>query len=345
VDFETPELEPEEQTVRHLHINDLFKRIGKPLSFGWDSSQMLWGEAGWDLLLEMNAEKDNKSPRENNSEILFDVQIAIRIVVRSLRETLDRNSQRLIEAGNLEDFAFGKHFPWLSGPSRHYIVNDFPREEVSVFDYDKPLAGQSSGPIDIIAGTILAPPGLIIIPKGVEFNINEFDRNDLGTPLVVVKITSISFHEGSLWTWIDGKILVLGLAATLIVGAVPPAVDAAKHYWTIHEWNQSVQKAEETEPAYKYRGFRFSNEELERLGEKAFNYNEHGISADERRHRIDLTQLALKMILKVEICMDGQAGNDTNQALKELGRRHNTLGTIDNPFLRAELLKGLTAPK
>jgi len=51
------------------------------------------------------------------------------------------------------------------------------------------------------------------------------------------------------------------------------------------------------------------------------------------------------MILKVEIAMDGQVGPDTIAGLKEVGRRHGVPGNIENPFLRAELLKGVTAPR
>src|SRR6266478_914941 len=343
------EPEPAIDVFQRYGLSSLFQKPEKAKSWGWDTSRYLWGEAHWDLLLEIEPTKIREAPQDFNRGVVLEVEMAILAVLQAIRGTMERNSQRFIEVAGLNEGEHGKFFPWLSWPFRQYFAEDFPgiNTQMPTFENNAPLAGQRSGEVDIIAGTLLAHPGILIAPSRVEIDLTTFQPGRLNSyvPIVVVKITSISFEEGSLWSWIQGNVLALGLAATLLSGGIPPTVDLIRHMGNVSEWNQSVVKAEDHEPAYLYRNFRYSSQELERVGERAFNFRERGISADERRHRIDLTQLALKMILKIELRIDGQVGPETIAALKELGRLHGLPGNIENPFVRAELLKGLTLPK
>jgi hypothetical protein len=99
-----------------------------------------------------------------------------------------------------------------------------------------------------------------------------------------------------------------------------------------------VSVLQKDQPMVKYRNFKFSHQELDEGGGRSFNYEEHGISDDEKRHRIALVQLALNIDLRINLCIDGQIGTETSRALHEFAKKHNHPSNVTNPFLQANLL-------
>ena len=94
-----------------------------------------------------------------------------------------------------------------------------------------------------------------------------------------------------------------------------------------------LKRTAESSPAGKYAGYRYSRDEVEEMQDRMFNYEEKGISRLERSHRIANVQLALKIGLKTEIVIDGDAGTQTLENLKRFAQLHNCPANISNPFL------------
>jgi hypothetical protein len=118
---------------------------------------------------------------------------------------------------------------------------------------------------------------------GTNDNFVEFE-------FAVVSVDVLSFEAGSLYTWMKGHVEVLTLGATLLAGgaaiAAGPVDDFYKHAVHVHEFHQKVESALQNQPMVTYRGFTFDESQLNWYAGNSFNYEQKGISDDEKRHRI-----------------------------------------------------------
>jgi hypothetical protein len=316
-------------------VSDLTKLVRNRLS---------WSYFGFDLLVAMNQADNKKTSPEVRIEILKEVNRTIAALNFILASTMVNSARNTEERADLDAETDGRLFPWLAGKNRSVIFHvtgdiEFP---LPGFDVEKPLAGQSSE-INAYVSIVKIVP--VVFAKGVDTSDFNLTDPNFGMPIGLIGIDSVSFDEGSLYSWIKGRVEVLTLATALLAIGVPPGVDVAKEQWKIHEFHTTIQSALKDQPAVKYRAFQFADDELKRDGERAFNYAEPGISADERQHRIALTQLALKVALGTQVVIDGILGPETCMHEKRFGALHNLPPNIKNPFFRAELLKALQARK
>jgi hypothetical protein len=304
-----------------------------PADIRFDTSKLSWVKLRFELMLKLNTTERGLDSPEGRRHVMGDTFLAIPRVTEAFGPVMLENGKKL---GRLMDLGREQHtslFPWLPGAGRSLVSQEISKWSNGPQDFDirSPLPGQRKRNIN-------APVGLVkIVPSRTLLSSDP----SVGIPIAVIEITAISFQEGSLWSWIQGNVLVLTLGATILVPMVPPAQDAVRAEWAIHQRRVAVEMAMRNQPAVEFGNFRFSEEALRRRGERAFNYQEARISSEERRYRIALTQLALKMIVHTEITIDGEVGPETIEALKEVGRRNHTSGVISNPFLREKLEESL----
>jgi hypothetical protein len=304
---------------------------------GLSRLRLEWVDLTLDLLVKVN--RPDSSPAEPSGKlgILTDVAFSISAITNAIGSTMVENAKKLERMIGLAPRDHADLFPWLPGPGR-IVMFHAPlalKSPLPGFDLEKPLAGQHSSEMKNLVSIVK------IVPIGVPESAGDGLR--LGIPIAVIVIESISFEEGSLYGWIRGHVQVLALAATLI--SSPAVYNIAQAEWNIYETHVAIGSALKDQPAVKYRAFRFSEDELKSHGERAFNYEESGISPDARRDRMALTQLALKMALGTQIVIDGNVGPETLAHMKRLGELRNLPGNIKNPFFRAELLKALQPHK
>lgn len=72
-----------------------------------------------------------------------------------------------------------------------------------------------------------------------------------------------------------------------------------------------VESAINNSQFVKYRNLMLSEDELRHTAGMAFDYDERGISKEERRRRIALVQLALRIDLATNLVIDGELGQET----------------------------------
>jgi hypothetical protein len=216
---------------------------------------------------------------------------------------------------------------------------------VGRFNTLEPLAGQSVIEIDtnICDVKIVSKTREDLIALGV-------DEQAIGTLIPDILIMNVildevHFQEGSLYAWIKLHIKVLTLAASLLGPTVtianPAIIKAAEHEVAVISLHHRVESAINKSQFVKYRNLMFSEDELRRTAGMAFNYDERGISKDERRRRIALVQLALRIDLDTNLVIDGELGQETTLHLNEFGKRHNCPPSVRNPFFAAALRDAL----
>ena len=304
-----------------------------PADIRFNTSRLSWVTLRFELMLKLNANERGLDSPEGRRDVMGDTFLAIPRVTEAFGPTMVENGTRL---GRLIDLGRKQHtslFPWLPGAGRSLVSQEMSEWGNGPQDFDirRPLPGQRKRNINATVGLIKIVPSRTLLSS---------DRS-VGIPIAVIEITAISFEEGSVWSWIKGNVLVLTLGAAIFAPMVPPAQDAVRAEWAVHQRRVAVEMAMRNQPAVEFGNFRFSEEALRRRGERAFNYQEARISPEERRYRVALTQLALKMVLHTEITIDGEVGPETIEALKEVGRRNHTSGVISNPFLREKLAESL----
>jgi hypothetical protein len=167
--------------------------------------------------------------------------------------------------------------------------------------------------------------------------------------LFTLTVDSLSFEEGSLFAWIRGHMQGLVLATSMVAAISPIVAVPLEHEVTYivqeYQFHQHVERALDGQPMVKYRGFRYDESQLGYYAGNAFNYEEPGISDDERRYRIALVQLALKVELGTDLVIDGEFGSDTHRHLVEFGKKHHHPPSVMNPFTQADLLRALRPPQ
>lgn len=319
----------------------------------WFRSDQKWINLDFDLLLKIDGVEE-QTP-EGRFEALQEVEAQVRragsAFVRRMTES-GKSLGNILEQGQENQDLF----KWLPLADRQIVMKDmlsygFLAEQ---FDLAMPLVGQSADDIDKViceVHTELSESTAEPIMFGV------YAREKTSTPqdpsqnvqLMVVRITSVVFQEGSIYPWIHGHIQVLTLAASLFTGVATlgtaPASDLINREIQGYRLRNQISHALKDQPMAKYRNFDISYDELERKASDAFNYEEPGLSDDERRSRIATMQVALKIDLRTNLKVDGQIGPDTISDMKEFGKKHNHPCTIKNKYFRADLLNVLSPKK
>jgi hypothetical protein len=306
----------------------------------------------FDLLLEVRDNEGDRPPLF--SEILRHTDFVVKNACAEVARTVAKSAEDLKgETIGMQELAFDEQakqlIPWLSPFTDVVIEMSGGPRLTNRFDERGKIVGQSVVDIDENICDVK------VVSKSRE-DLKRFglDDNAIGTPipdLLIMNIVldAVHFQEGSLYSWIHGHIKILTLAASLLgpgvsIAVSPTAVKVLEHEITSANLHYRIEQVIDTSPFVKYRNFRFSEDELRRTGEKAFNYEERGISQDERRRRIALVQLALRIDLGTSLVIDGEIGPDTILHLQQFGTKYNYPPKVSNPFFAAKLL-GALVPK
>lgn len=320
----------------------------------WFSPDQKWVNLDFDLLLKID---DAENP-ENRLEILQQVEAQMRRAGSALGRRMAHGGEKL---GNI--FAQGQEsqdlFRWLPITDRQIVMNDalsigFLAKQ---FDLAIPLVGQSAEDIDTVICEVHTEPWQSIAepisayaydnPEDLLRALTVAPRDpSQDVQLMVVRISSVVFQQGSVFPWIRGHIQELTLAATLLTAGATlgaaTAGDLINREIQGYRLRAQISLALKDQPMAKYRNFDISYDELERKAIDAFNYEEPGLSDDERRWRIATMQVALKIDLRTNLKVDGQIGPDTMRDMQEFGRKHNHPVTVKNKYFRADLLNVLS---
>ena len=312
----------------------------------------------FELLLKIGDSKKLDSP-DGRDDILNSVEAQLRRVGSAFGDTMRRRGEHM--GGLLRELREKPElFPWVPYMNRQIVVHDnlsrgfLPK----LFDISRPLVGQSASHLAVVICEVHTEPweGITSTKSVYECEtIAEVERlaAELAAPrdtsddlqLLIVRITSIVFQEGTVFSWIQGKMQELTLGATLLTAIATVAADptgtAIKNVIQTYELHERVTQAVQNEPMVKYRNFKISYDDLQREAGNAFNYEQSGLSDDERRWRTAYVQVALKVFLRIDLKVDGVAGPETIKALGEFARLHNHPATVTNPFTRADLLNVL----
>ena len=310
-----------------------------------------WVDMKVDLLLWT----DDRVAEKNRLEILNLTELRIRAVAGAFGNAMIGSANHLgkIVAREVGDQSL---FPWLPSDSRQIVMNGGLEEGFlsKRFDLSVPLLGQRAQEMDVTICTVRIEP---YQPIEEGFTAEDYEspermmeklKNLAPDPskyvlLMNVKVESVVFQEGSLFSWTELKVQTLLLAATLLTaGTTIVAIPAGEYIGKeikIYQLHRDIDSVlQKDQPMVKYRNFKFSHQELDEGGGRSFNYEEHGISDDEKRHRIALVQLALNIDLRINLCIDGQIGTETSRALHEFAKKHSHPSTVTNPFLQANFL-------
>ncbi len=300
-----------------------------------------WVNLEWEMFVEIDPKARGVSKNYGNREILDDVELAVREIVDSVALTINENSKRIIQKAELRYKNDGELLPWISWPARRFVAHESLKKEslVRYFNIEKPLPGQSAKDLDLLVGSVhpMAIPLRAPYRRLSSFKATWVDIQV--SPGATITMTSINFEEGSVWGWIKGNVAVLAFGVALVsTPTVIPKVEAGLSHVA---YQYQVQDSLKSAPAVKYHSFRYSRSEMLEKGQHSLNYEERGISADERRNRITMVQLALRMILGSQIVIDGILGPQTLQGLEEVHQLKNVPANIQLPQIREVLFEAL----
>jgi hypothetical protein len=310
-----------------------------------------WMDVKFDLLLEV----DVRAAETSRLEVLNQAEQRVRELASAFGRTMGASANRLAEK-LADDFRGQELFPWLPSPSRQIVVNGALDAGFLAkrFDLSIPLVGQRAQEIDVTICTVQLEP---YSPIEEGFTTEDYESPEKMAAklerlapdpaeyvqLMRVSVESVIFQEGSLFSWIEVHVQTLVLAATLLTAGTTiiaiPAGDYLNKEIRIYQLDSEISSVlKKNQPMVKYRNFNFSPQELNEIGGRAFNYEERGISDDEKRHRIALVQLALNIELRINLVIDGQIGPETERAIAEFSKNHHHPASVTNPFLQADFL-------
>jgi hypothetical protein len=315
---------------------------------GFDPTKSTWTDLEMDLLLKIGITTGNVDEPSGRSQILVATGFALHTMAQAFASTMNRNAQAIKEAAGLGDANYRAALPWLPWIDRRITSHDAFGFQIPIqgFNVEQPLAGQHIEDLKLVVGLVKLEPMVIHMTEfEAKFGELLLLPNDprIGTPIVILTVMSMGFDEGSLFHWIKVRAGVLALGVSLLgISPVSKTADYLANEYTLH--NAIVHALKVHSPAVEFRGFRFSSSELDKVGIRAFNYEEPGITEDEKLHRIALCQLTFRIIFRTDIAIDGKLGPETVEHLKRLAALHNLPASIKNAFLRTELLNALHPP-
>jgi hypothetical protein len=304
----------------------------------------------FNLLLQIG-EGDTDPTPPDTTKVLLRTKSAI----DSIAIAIATITQRSVEELKGETLGFGELafvesskvlLPWLSPFTGIQIESSSQYSNfTSRFNMSEPLAGQSAVELDLNVCTVK-----VIARTYEELGGIGVEKSAIGSLipdllLMNVILDEVHFQQGSLYAWIKLHIKILTLGAALLGPAVtiasPAITKGGENVVAAMTLHQHIEAAIKSAPFVQYRNLMFSEDELVRTAGRAFNYEERGISKDERRRRIALVQLALRVNLNAGLVIDGELGPDTIQQMKEFGKRHNVPPDVRNPFFDAALRDAL----
>jgi hypothetical protein len=309
-------------------------------SLGLNPSQLTWADQKFDLLIEVPEPRSSSwDERPSNLDISSDLERAIHRVASGLGTSMVESGVAFVERNGLDYERHADLFPWLQWQDRNLEFQAVLQglDLVHAFDIDQALVGQSRNDLHLVFGVVRVVPTRL--PRQSSVSRQSITDASQGITIAIFEINAMTFEEGSLFTLSEGVFRYLTLAGTLLTSTALYNIGHSI-YFDIKDTKEVVAVVKDA----KIGGFHISQDELKHNGERVFNYEERGISAEERRYRIGLMQAALKRALHTQLEVDGKLGPDTMVNMKELGRRNNMPGVITNPFFRVVLLQALQPP-
>jgi len=310
-----------------------------------NTERYAWAESDFDLLFQTPTPEE-PSDESNNSAIFKGLELALWHELSSYTNLISASGMRVLSAmvHDKPVLNFDSHsslFPWLPWQDRKLF---FDGKSVSVslmehFDRSRPLAGQRAENLSIGLGVIA------VVPKEVEVIMiaggygGISTSSNLGFELARFELVSLEFVEGSLFPnpRVRRKILA-GAMALLGLGFIDTRITKGlSHAEQTHAIQVEVEKTTKGQPALLYCGARISYDELWNNTERSFDYNEKGISAEERTCRIAEEQTTMAIALHTDLPIDGKLGPQTLAHEKQFGQINHVPGTNHSPFFRGAL--------
>ena len=168
----------------------------------------------------------------------------------------------------------------------------------------------------------------------------------LQTRPIYVVIETVVLDGGSVVGWIKGHILIIVACTSLSVSATSLMVSVEGNPQT-QEWISDVRFEHHINQLVQgqrcdvYANWHLDLASLRSLGTEMLNYAEPGLSAEEKALRVCNLQLALRVAQGSPRLIDGVAGSDTAQALRDYATTQALPADIRNETLRAALLRQL----
>ena len=314
-----------------------------------------WSEDYFDFLFETGT-PTKPADKFENLQIFKRLELGLWELLAGLQERITNNGSQLLTRRVLDKpvFNFEDHasfFPWLPWPDRKIFfdaVASFSELE-NQFDLTSPLAGQRKDGLSLSLGVIRVVPKTvetINIEKGGAIATSPRDAAELGFELATFELVSLSFEEGSIFPTarVRRKILA-GAMAILGLGFVDAQISKGLgDIQKAHVISAQVEKAPKDPSVLLYCGARFSFDELRKNTERSFDYNERGISAQERACRTAEEQIALGIALHTDLVADGKLGPQTIAHEKQFGKEKHVPGTNHSPFFRGALTQVFQPP-
>jgi hypothetical protein len=337
-----------------LPVQDPDNTFESPVAFGVrkglgvNTAPYAWAENDFDFLFEMPTpvQLSNKS---DNTAIFNELELALWQQLANYTNLISASGMRVLSAMAHDKpvLNFDSHsslFPWLPWRDRKMFFEATSRwvSLMEHFDLSRPLAGQRAENLSIGLGVIRVVPkevAVIMYEGGGAISTSLRDSKNLGFELASFELISLEFVEGSLFpnARVRRKILA-GVMALLGIGFIDTQITKGiSEREKTHAIQVEVEKTTKDQPALLYCGARISYDELRKNTERSFDYNEKGISADERTCRIAEEQTTMAIALHTDLPIDGKLGPQTLAHEKQFGKINHVPGTNHSPFFRGAL--------
>ncbi len=323
-----------------------FLSIARRESFSTDGFR--WTEGDIDLLfkLDISAEIGNADTKRT---ILNSVESQIRKFAEGFAEDLKTNGAKLLDAKVRDKplLNFDNHknlFPWLPWPDRKIVfrpaaeLEELPKR---AFYPDAPLVNQAKAELNLKIGDILV---VSTAPSAQASPLTRGTLPQVEFTLATFELISLEFERGSMFSSVSLRIKSLVAGAIVALGVSLGSAEASKAIGMIeahHQYQVRVAEATKGQPAMQFCGSRLSLDYLEHVRDRSLNYNEPGISPEEKACRIAEEQVLLKVALNTDLAVDGKVGPETIASESEYGHEKSVPGTNRSPFFRGKLSKEL----
>jgi len=320
-----------------------------------DAESYSWSEDYVDFLFKIDAPAKPADKHENLA-IFNKLELGLWELLAELQQQMTNSGEQLLMRQVLDRpvINFEEHavlFPWLPWPDRKtfFDAESHFSELESQFDLASLLAGQLKDGLSLSLGVIRVVPKevqTIDVQKGGAIAISRQDAIGLGFELARFELVSLSFEEGSIFPTARVRRRILA-GAMAILGLPFIGTELSIAIGRIHKANaiaSQVEKAPKDPLILLYCGARLSFDELRKNTERSFDYNEKGISPQERACRIAAEQIGLGIALHTDLIVDGKLGPQTLGHERRYGEFRHVPGKNQSPFLRGALSQEFQPP-